>query len=530
MRRPSFRWFGVGLTVLTVAVAAAGCSSDDSSESKTGPDGKQPTKRGGNLTFARAFEPVTFHPLQTEGDNGSLWDMAQIFDQLVEYQVGSFDVQPDLAKSWEVSDDGLTYTFTLGEAKFSDGSPVTAEDVKFSIDRFGDPEVNKSFAAFLAPAYKSSEITDPSTFVIHLSRPDAGFLSALATPIASITPEKVIKQVGEKAFGEKPIGSGPFVLDGWVRGKFVKLARNPNYRDPDSPILDGVTINYVPNDNTRLLQVREGQADVAEAIPFQQVAELDAQPDITVQSNPIVAYDAIWLNNTYKPLSDKKVRQALNYALDKDAINEAVYAGKGEVANSTMAKLKYWSADVPAYAADVEKAKQLMSESSYSSGFDLSLKVPAGDSVHNNLAVIAKDAWSKLGINVSIQSVETNSLFSAFSEGDYQAAIPLPKITSDVLVPDELALAWLHWSPGYQSFFTQYKSKKVGDLVIAANRATDEDERAQLWLDLQRQTMDDAPWVPIVFPPAMTAVRSNVENFQTLKSGWWPLAEVGISP
>jgi peptide/nickel transport system substrate-binding protein len=518
------------VVTIVVAVALTGCGGSSSGASSTTATSSSGTPtRGGNLTFARAFEPVTFNPLKTNGDNGSLWDMIQIYDQLVEYQPGSLDVQPGLAQSWTISPDGLTYTFKLRDAKFSNGAPVTATDAKFSIDRFASPKIDAGFAGFLAANFASSQAPDPHTLIIKLKHPDAGFLAALAVPVASITPKAVVQSEGENGFGTHPVGSGPFKLAQWVRGQFVKLVRNPYYWRSGRPYLDSVTINYVPNDNTRMLQLRSGQAEVAEGVPYTQVADLSAQPGITVESDPIVAYDAIWLNQSYAPLSDVKVRQAMNYALDKPAINKAVYAGKAEVSNSTIAKTKYWSAAVPAYAFDLAKAKQLMASSRYPHGFSLSFKVPAGDSVHNDVAVIAKAEWAKLGINVSITSVETNSLFTAYSAGNYQAAIPLPSITSDVLVPDELALAWLHWTPGYQSFFTQYKDPAVAALVLRANQATTDAERAALWPQVQAKSMADAPWVPLVFPPALTGVRSNVHNFRGLESGWWDLADTSVS-
>ena len=246
--------FGIIGAVLTTSVfVATGCGGGSTPSSSTTASAL-PTQAGGNLVFARAFEPVTFDPLATEGDNGSIWDMAQIYDQLVEYVPGSLDVKPGLAESWSVSSDGLTYTFKLRSAKFSDGSPVTAADVKYSIDRFGSPETNAAFAGFIAAQYASSSTPDDTTLIIKLKKPDNGFLAALATPIASIYPEKAQKAAGSK-FGESPVGSGPFKLAKWVRGKYVKLSRNTHYWKANRPFLDSVTINYVPNDNTRILQL-----------------------------------------------------------------------------------------------------------------------------------------------------------------------------------------------------------------------------------------------------------------------------------
>lgn len=244
--------------------------------------GGQQRSQGSELTFARAFEPVTFNPLKTNGDNGSLWDMVQIFDQLVEYRPGEFDPQPGIAASWKVSNGGLTYAFRLRSMKFSDGSPLTSADVKFSIDRFIDPKANPGFA-FLAESIKSTAAPTPRTFVLRLKHRDAEILPALAVPVASIYPRSVFQRLGDDTFGKRPVGTGPFMLKSWVRGKSVELVRNPNYWRKGEPRLKAVHLPYVPNDTTRLLQVQSGQADVAEAVPFSQVAQLDAQPKVSVR-------------------------------------------------------------------------------------------------------------------------------------------------------------------------------------------------------------------------------------------------------
>ena len=132
-----------------------------------------------------------------------------------------------------------------------------------------------------------------------------------------------------------------------------------------------------------------------------------------------------------------------------------------------------------------------MAASKYPKGFNLELKVPAGDTTHESVAVIAKDEWSQLGVNVTVVKEDQGALFTDYSEGKYQAAIPMPLITSDVLVPDELALAWLVWTPGQQSFFTQYKNPTLAGEVKLANRTPNQAKRGALWVAIQRQSMQD---------------------------------------
>ena len=170
-------------------------------------------KRGGTLTIARAFEPVSFDPLKTNGDNGTLWTIVQIYDQLVEYRPGSFTPQPGLAQSWKISADGKTITFHLRSADFSNGTPVTAQDVKNSLDRFANPKTDPGFA-FLGASIASTKIANPKTIVVKLKYPDQEIIPALAVPTASIYP-----RASEGQLGTKPIGSGPFALKQFVRGQ-----------------------------------------------------------------------------------------------------------------------------------------------------------------------------------------------------------------------------------------------------------------------------------------------------------------------
>ena len=509
---------GTLLAIAVLSAAAAGAAQGHRGTSAAGTP-----KRGGTLTFARAFEPVTFDPLKTNGDNGTLWTIVQIYDQLVEYRPGSFVPQPALATAWKITNGGKTITFTLRRASFSNGAPVTAADVVNVLERFASPKTDPGFA-FLGASIASASSPAPGTVVLNLKYPDQEILAALAVPTASIYPK-----ASENDLASKPVGSGPFMLKSFTRGQSTVLVRNPHYWRTGRPYLDEVDLNYVPDDTTRVLQVRSGQADVAEAVPYSQIAGLEHSSGVSIHSDPIVSYDGIFFNQKYAPLADRRVRQALNYALDLQRIDTAVYAGKAQIANSTIAKTEYWSASVPAYSYNLAKAKQLMAASKYPKGFSLQLKVPAGDTTHDSVAVIAKAEWAPLGVNVTVVTEDQGALFTDYSEGKYQASIPMPLITSDVLVPDELALAWLQWTPGQQSFFTQYKNAALSSDVQLANRTTNQAKRAALWVQIQRQSMQDAPWAPLYFVPEITAVRSNVQNFQTLESAWWDLGETWLS-
>jgi peptide/nickel transport system substrate-binding protein len=480
-------------------------------------------KRGGVLKFARNFEPVTLGPFGA-ADNGTIWTIMMIYDQLVEYQAGSLTPQPGLAQSWEFKDGGKTVVFHLRSAKFSDGSPVTAADVKFSLDRFKNPKVN-NLLPFLATSIASVSAPNATTVVMKLKRPDGALLANLSVFPASITPKAIVTRLGDKAFAQKPVGSGPFVANEWVRGQYLKMSRNPHHWRPGKPYLDGVEFDYITNDNTRILKLQSGEVDVAESIPFSQVDSLN-KGSTRVEIAPLASIDAVWLNNNHKPFDDKLVRQALNYATDKDAINRVVYFGHAEVANAIFPFFAYTDKSVKNYPYDIKKARALLAKSSAPKGFDVTILIPSEDQTKAQMMAVVKQLWAQIGVNVTIQTMETNALFTKYMNGDYVASDPLPSITADVLVPDELALAWLDPKGVQKGFWSFYKSQKAWTLTLAANSTTNEGKRKQLFRQLQRLTLADAPWVPLFFVPARTGLGANVQNFHTLESGWWNLWEV----
>ena len=480
-------------------------------------------KRGGVLKFARNFEPVTLGPFGA-ADNGTIWTIMMIYDQLVEYQPGTLDPQPGLAQSWELQNGGKTIVFHLRNAKFSDGSPVTADDVVFSLNRFKDPKVN-TLLPFLATTIASVTAANPHTVVMKLKRVDGAILSNLTVFPASITPKAIVTKLGDKAFAQNPVGSGPFVFQSWARGQNLKLARNPHYWRPGKPYLDGVEFDFITNDNTRILNLQSGQVDVAESIPFSQVDSLN-KGSTRVEIAPLASIDGIWLNNTHKPLDDKLVRQALNFATDKNTINRVVYFGHAQVANALYPFFKYTDNSVQNYPFSIAKAKALLAKSSAPKGFDVTILIPSEDQTKAQMMAVIKQLWAQIGVNVTIQTMETNALFTKYMNGDYEASDPLPSITSDVLVPDELSLAWLDPTGVQKGFWTFYKSQQAWKLTQAANSTTSEAGRKRIFGQLQRLTLADAPWVPMFFVPARTGLGANVQNFHTLESGWWNLWEV----
>jgi peptide/nickel transport system substrate-binding protein len=518
---------GVLLLLLALAVFLASCGGGGGGT--TGEEEAGEPVKGGTLTFARAQDAdAGLNPINAPS-NGSIFIITQIFDQLVEMGEGA-EVDPGLATSWEKSSDGLTWTFHLREASFSNGEPVTGEDVKFSIERFADPKINTSYPT-LGEAIKDVQVVDPRTVKVNLEHVDGAFLDNIAMFAASIEPKKVVEEVGDKAFSDNPIGSGPFAVKEYKRGQKTVLERNTHYWRKGQPYLDGVVFEFVPDANTRVLKLRSGEAEVADAIPYNQVESLDSSEEIEVEVAKALSWASIFLNTTKASLGDKKVRQALNYATPKEQILKTVYYGNAEIANSNIPPLKYWDESIAAYPFDLAKAEELMAESSSPKGFDLELAIPSGDPVVQQTAEIVKSEWAKIGVTVDIVQKELGALESSWFEGKGGDAATFGGgvLSSDTLSDDEIAAVTLNPAAGLHALGTFYNNPKVNQLLTDAAGTLDDEQRAQDFSEVQKIALEDAPAVPLFFTKTITGVRSNVQNFQTFPIGWWPLRQVWLS-
>jgi peptide/nickel transport system substrate-binding protein len=515
----------------TGAPASAGVAS---AEVPGSPSPEAACQPGGTLVMARDKEPDSLNPMRSASGNGAIFAAMQIYERLIEQSPASKDPVPGLATSWEAAADGLSYTFHLRPSTFSDGTPVTAEDVKFSLDRFRDEDVNLT-AGFLAANIKDVVIVDPSTVRIDMQQVDGSVLAALTLMEASILPQKAVTDLGEDQFGQAPVGSGPFMVKSWAPGQTLELARNPHYAVDGKPYLDGVIFQYVKDDNARILKAQSGEAQVVQSIPISQAATIENLPGYTLQSEPLLAQDNVWLNHSWdnngaKTLGDKLVRQALNYATSKEDINNLVFGGLATISNTGTTVTQFWDPSIPPYPYDVDKAKELLSQSSSPNGFELPMVILAGDGVAQQTAELIQSEWADIGVVVDIQPLDEAVLSNRFNALDYAALITsATTVTSDTPDDSELASIMYDWGTDWKSFFSDYKSEAASKLVHDAVATTDLDQRRALYSELQKLTLDDAISVPLVIAPSVTAVSNDVQGFKTLPAGWWLLQDVCLT-
>src|SRR5580704_5981312 len=323
----------VGLISLTAMAAACGGSGSGSGSGGPGTSAKVTT-----LVIANAVKVDTLDP-EANSVNESIWLDQNLYSRLLQPNSTGTGLLPDLAQTWTITPDGLTYTFHLRtDAKFSNGTPVTAADVVYSIDR---SRAFKGGWGFLLTAVKTVTSPDAHTVVITLSQPHAPLLADLAMYAYSVVPESLVKAQGS-AFFQHPVGSGPFMVTSYSPDSEVDLAANPHFY-ATKPKISKVRVLIVPDDNTRVLMLESKKADVIENPPGSLVNQIDKTPGLSVQLFPSTRVDFVQLDEHFKPFKNVLVRQAINYALDRNAIVKLAYQGHAVAGASFLPyKMQYY--------------------------------------------------------------------------------------------------------------------------------------------------------------------------------------------
>jgi len=477
--------------------------------------------------MGRPDEPLTLDPF-VPSDNGSIYAIAQICEPLVSADKTGTGLVPGLAESWTKSDDGLTYTFKLrADLKFSDGTPVTAEDVKFSLGKVMDPAAAYGFA--FEPV-ASVETLDDQTIKITLRQPYTAILSALSLFSASVV-AKAAYEASPDTFGTAPVCTGPFKVASYERGSQLVLVPNTYYwgNGEDGkplPYVDKVVLRYMPDSNSRVLSLKNGDIDAALALPLNQAASVKAADGVSLEVAPSYRLDYVYLNHAKKPLDDKRIRLALNHATNHEALMKAVYFGYGSIPNSFMPKVNYWSANVQTIPYDLAKATELVKEAKYD-GTPIQLMVDTGNSASRQAATILQSSWKKIGLSVEIVEFDGGTAFGMTQSGDYQAYVSY--ITSDINDSDELATLQAGGTGSTRSFFSNYNNPDVTKLLADARAEPDSVKRAALYEQIQGIVYGDGYSVPLNFLPYVNGYSDNVKNWKTITVGWWWLKDMWLA-
>lgn len=466
-----------------------------------------------------ASDALTVDPIASS-DNPSIWTELLIYDQLVRPSKDGTKLEPGIAESWTVSPDGKEFRFKLRDAKFSDGSPVTAADVAFSLKRAAGEK--SEWGRFFRPI-TSYEVVDDHAIVMKLDKPFTPILNNLAMFSASILPQKLVEAQGA-AFFEHPVGSGPFVLKSWSRGQKQELVKNPNYWEKGKPSLDAASIEVVPEDNSRVLKLKAGELDAIIGVPFNQAEGLKSDPNVQVGVAPVFRIDLVQLNTTKAPFDNLAVRQALNYALDKDAIIKGILRGNAKPATSSIPIMAYHNTDLKPYPLDLAKAKELLKQGGVPNGFKTSMLVSAGDVTARQVASAIQASLKKIGVEVELQTIEGSSQFSTTKTGNFQMS--LSYATSDTIDPDQLVGFTAVNPERANAFHTQWKNEKLNELYARERTTLDGPERGKQFKEIEALTHEGAPFIFLYAPSQPYASRKTVSGFAVLPTSNYSLKDV----
>jgi peptide/nickel transport system substrate-binding protein len=513
---------------LVVALAAgwllAGCGSSSSPVAGEGakgaggvPKGSFYTEatpggtpvRGGTMVIDRSEATNSFDPL-VAAEVGEFQIALAVFDQLSETFPGpDRNPQPGLATSWTTSPNGLNVTFHIRhDVKFSNGEPLTGEDVVYSLDRLAQPEATSNY---VSKQWKSVTLAGPMTVVIHLKQPANALVEELTEATTSIVPKHLIEREGEKAFALHPVGTGPFMVTSTTPGNStIKMGRNPHYWRSGMPYLDGLVWNQVTEANSRMLAVRTGTANVATEVPSSQVSSLRKTPGVRLLIRPLAGALGELTNNAKPPLDEANVRKALAYATPREAIIKSVYGGLAEVANNRFGiRDKYWDSSVPVFPYDLAKAKELLKRSSVPNGFSLTLTVQSGEPDLALVASIQQNAWAQIGVHARIQTLPPTDAIATVFSAKYQVfMLPAADVAQETYAPDP---SWAQYANGLANL---HPSPKVASLIHRAVTSPSEAERAKLFGEIQDlDNWQEANSMTIAALPTLTLVSGSVRGF-----------------
>ena len=476
------------------------------------------------LVVGQIAEPKSMDPHVVTAVN-DFRILVNVYDGLVRYQSGTLEVEPALAESWEISTDGLTYTFKLRDGvRFHDGTPFNAEAVKFNFDRMLDEshpfhDTGPFPLSFFFGSIASTDVVDELTVRFTLSEPYGPFLSNLAYPTGLMVSPSAVETHGAE-FGRNPSGTGPFLFSVWESNRQVALERNANYWD-GAPPLRGVVFRPITDANARVTEMLSGGIDMMVEVPPDNVALFNDDPQFTLheQAGPHLWF--LILNLREPPFDDVRVRQAVNYAIDKQSLVDDVLQGTATVATGPTPAAFSWAYNdsLEPYPYDPDKARALIAEAGYGDGVEITFYVTEGgsgmlDPVPMGTAIQADLA--AVGIDAKIETYEWNTFLGRVNPGLEGKAdmAEMAWMTND---PDTLPFLALRTAAmpedgGFNSGY--YSNPAVDALLEDARRSTDQDERARLYREMQEIVYEDAPWAFIASWKQNAVTTDQVSDFQ----------------
>ncbi|WP_110926450.1 ABC transporter substrate-binding protein [Bacillus massiliglaciei] len=524
------------LMSLFLLLAACSTSTSGGSEGKGG--------KGGELIIGMESEADVLDPHRAGG-----WVTMRITNQMFEPLIGEDlskssdeaavpDLIPVLAESWDVSEDGKTYTFHLREGvKFHDGTDFNAEAVDFNIKRLTDEKfeyydntgAGRTFRTW--KFFESSEIIDDYTIAIHLSKPFSEFPRMLAqvNSLQIVSPE-AIKKDGNDSMGENPVGTGPFKFSDRKRGENITIVRNDDYWGEKAK-LDKVIFRPLSDPASRVLAIQNDEVDIIAVPPADSIENLKEQGfEVVSGTPPHVWYLTFNFDNEY--MKNEKVRQAINYAINREGIASELLKDTVHPAYTMFSPgSSVFDPEQKWYKYDPEKAKELMKEAGLENGFQTTLQTSvdgSGQLVPVDIAEWIQRDLKEIGIDLKLDTQEWITYYSKYSDG-MDSDVGMNQMSSGRTSPYFLSMVAHSEFVAPGGFNSgKYVNKDLDALLDQASTSVNEEEANKTWKEAERLVMEDAAFAPIVNDSAPYVVNSRVKGFIVPSEEWYSLTNVTV--
>lgn len=523
MRKTSRSIFAL-LSTLLMIFALAACS-DGASNEANGESGNQV------FVFARGADSVSLDPsgvTDSESENVS----QSMLETLVTFAEGETTIAPMLAEEWTESEDGLTYTFTLREGvKFHDGTDFNADAVLYNFERWMKADDAEKFPMYGtvfggfegddSHILESVKAIDDKTVEFKLKQVKPTFLKDLALTPFSISSPEAIEKFGED-YGDNPVGTGPFVFQEWIRNDRIVMNKNEEYWLDGYPKLDQVIIRSIPDNSARLNALISGEVDMIDGVAPENVQQIEDNEDLQVISRPPLNIGYLGMTVTREPFDNKLVRQAMNHAVDKEAMVEGLFEGQAEPAkNPIPPTVEGYNDDIEPYAYDPEKAKQLLAEAGYPDGFEMELwamPVPRPYMPDaNKVAEFLQKSFAEIGVTAEIVTYEWATYLDKAANGEADAFI-LGWTGTNGDADDFIYSLWHEGNIGSLNS-TQYANEELNKVLEEARTITDQEKRNELYRQAQEIMHEDPPIIPLVHPTPILAAKANIKGFDPHPTG-----------
>ncbi|MFC0273812.1 ABC transporter substrate-binding protein [Metabacillus herbersteinensis] len=522
------------VSFLALSLLLVGCSNNNEAGGDAGSPSEGDSKKD-TLVFGRGGDSTSLDPISTtEGETFKV--TKNIFETLIEYGDQDTTLHPGLAEEW-TTEDGLTYTFKLRQGvKFHDGTDFNSEAVVFNFERWMNGNADDFPYYSMFGGYKGEEghvikevkAVDEHTVQFVLNRQQAPFLKNLAMSPFGIASPAAIEKHGDK-FRENPVGTGPFKFVEWKPNDRIVIEKFEDYWMEGYPKLNKVIFRAIPENSARLNALVNGEIDLMDGVNNSDEATITGNDNLQVFQRPSMNVGYLGFATNRAPFDNKLVRQALNHAIDKEAIIESFYGGQAEPAKNAMPpSIEGYNDDIEAYPYDLEKAKELLAEAGHPDGFKMDLwampvprpYMPEGMKV----AEVIQESFRKIGVEAEIQSVDWATYLDKASKGEFDAF--MLGWTGDNGDADNFLYTLLDKDSIGSNNYSQFSNDELHDVLIEAQTEPEQEKRNELYKKAQEIIHDEAPWVPLVHSTPLLAGGKDLENFLAHPTGSDTLTKV----